>query len=124
MFLRFLPPVSKRGDLLDIISEILETDRLAEEKLEKARAERIRLLDECEKQLAKIREESEREIEDYKNKKLTESENDSGERSAKLREDEKAKIAAFEALFEKNHAQWEQDIFKRVLQESMQSKTF
>ena len=99
---------------MDIISEILETDRLAEEKLEKARAERIRLLDECEKQLAKIREESEREIEDYKNKKLTESENDSGERSAKLREDEKAKIAAFEALFEKNHAQWEQDIFKRV----------
>lgn len=99
---------------MDIISEILETDRLAEEKLEKARAERIRLLDDCEKQLAKIREESEREIEEYKSKKLSDSRSDSGERTAKLREDEKAKIAAFEALYEKSHTQWEQDIIRSV----------
>lgn len=99
---------------MDIISEILETDRLAEEKLENARSERIRLLDDCEKQLAKIREEADKEIEEYKNKKLSDSESDTGERAAKLREDEKAKIAAFEALYEKNHAQWEQDILKSV----------
>lgn len=103
-----------RSDLLDIISELLETDRLAEEKLENARAERMRLLEECERQLDEIREQSEREIEEYRNKKLSDSQNDTSEREVKLKEDEKAKIAAFEELYEKCHEQWEQEIIRSV----------
>lgn len=99
---------------MDIISELLETDRLAEEKLENARAERIRLLEECEKKLAEIREQAEREIEEYKNKKLSDSQNDTSEREVKLKEDEKAKIAAFEELYEKRREQWEQEIIRSV----------
>ena len=34
---------------MDIISEILETDRLAEEKLEQAMQKRSEMLEECEK---------------------------------------------------------------------------
>lgn len=99
---------------MDIISELLETDRLAEEKLENARAERVRLLEECEKKLNEIREQSEREIEEYKSRKLSDSQNDTSARATKLKEDEKAKIAAFEELYEKLHDQWEQEIIKSV----------
>lgn len=96
---------------MDIISEILEADAQAEDQLVKARAERERLISECEGQIAKIKADAAAEAERYRNEALGNAEADV--KGSADGEGEEA-VKGFEALYLEKHAQWEDEIFKAV----------
>ena len=101
--------------MMDIISEILETDKLAEEKLEQALKKRSELLAECEKQTEKIKADAKTRTENYRKELSEKSGSDAGERESRLKESEKAKIEEFEELFKKNHEAWEKEIVSSII---------
>ncbi|MBQ8967040.1 hypothetical protein [Ruminococcus sp.] len=97
---------------MDIISEILETDRLAEEKLEQAMQKRSEMLAECEKQAEEIRESARKEAEDYRRKML---ENDGAPAAdSALKESEQAQLKALAEAYENDHEKWENDIVAAI----------
>ena len=97
---------------MDIISEILETDRLAEEKLEQALEKRSELLSECQLETELIRTDAEDEAEKYRERKFGGA--DGTDADKELKETEKAQLKALEEAYEKNHEQWEKDIVAAI----------
>lgn len=99
---------------MDIISEILETDKLAEEKLEQALRQRSEMLAECEKKTEQIKKDAKIKAENYR-KELSEiSDSDADARASELKESEQAKIKGFEELYDKNHEAWEKEIISSI----------
>ena len=97
---------------MDIISEILETDRLAEEKLEQAMQKRSEMLEECEKKVERIHENAESEADLYR--AFLMSEEDMRNCENELRESEKDQLDALVAAYELKHEDWENDIFAAI----------
>ncbi|SFC55064.1 hypothetical protein [Ruminococcus albus] len=97
---------------MDIISEILETDRLAEEKLEQAMQKRSEMLEECEKKVERIHENAESEADLYR--AFLMSEEDMSNCENELRESEKDQLDALVAAYELKHEDWENDIFAAI----------
>ncbi|MBR1864058.1 MAG: hypothetical protein IJ806_08235 [Ruminococcus sp.] len=97
---------------MDIISEILETDRQAEEKLEEARNKRSELLKNAEIRAQEIKDKAKAEAEAYRRQRL-ESAGDAGEKGTDSPEDRR--IEEFKALYEKEHGRWEKEIFDAVI---------
>ena len=97
---------------MDIISEILETDRLAEEKLEQAKQKRSEMLEECEKKVERIHENAESEAELYRAFLI--SEEDMSNCENELRQSEKDQLDALVAAYELKHEDWENDIFAAI----------
>lgn len=101
--------------VLDIISEILETDRAAEEVIEKAGEQRIKMLADCEEEIARIRENAEQEIKEHRRKAVEKSSLDKDRHLASRRQDEEEKLKSFETLFEDKHEEWEKELFDAVV---------
>lgn len=99
---------------MDIISEILETDKLAEEKLEQALKQRSEMLADCEKQTEKIKADAKTRAENYRRELSEKSDSDAGAKETELKKSEEAKIKAFEELYEKNHEAWEKEIISSI----------
>ncbi|HCJ40443.1 hypothetical protein [uncultured Ruminococcus sp.] len=97
---------------MDIISEILETDRLAEQKLEEAKEKRSSMLLECELEAAEIREDAKNKVEEYRRKKLEES--GAGTQDSQLKESGKAQLKALNDAYDNNHEKWENDIVAAI----------
>ena len=97
---------------MDIISEILETDRLAEEKLEQAMQKRSEMLKECERKVERIHENAESEAELYRAFLI--SEEDMSNCENELRQSEKDQLDALVAAYELKHEDWENDIFAAI----------
>lgn len=95
---------------MDIISEILDIDRLAEEQLENARAERLRLLSDCEAQIAAIGEEARKKIEEHKADASETAEKSAAQRLRELDESGKAETERLLRSYEENHEKWEREI--------------
>ena len=99
---------------MDIIAEILETDRLAEEKLADAEKKRAAMLE-------NVRREQQRfeNIADEDNKSYAaslEAENDRrlDEELKRLEADQQKQFSVLEAVFEKNGDKWAEEIFARI----------
>ena len=102
-----------KGEIgLDIISEILETDRLAEDKLEQARQKRSQMLEECEKQTEQILTDARREAEEYRSGLMKKDDSESAE--TELKNSEKKQLAALAEAYEKNHEKWEEEIVAAI----------
>lgn len=95
---------------MDMISEILETDRLAEEKLEAAMQRRSELLAECQKQTEQLINDAKAKAESYRSSLPEEG----GEASAELKKSEQDKLRELSEAYEKNHETWENDIFAAI----------
>ena len=93
---------------MDIISEILETDRLAEEKLEQAMQKRSEMLEECEKKVERIKENAKSEVELYRSFLISEEELENCENE--LKQSEREQLDALVAAYEACHEDWENDI--------------
>jgi len=102
----------RRAIGLDIISEILETDRLAEEKLEAAMEKRGEMELSCDFEVGEIRMRAEAEAEEYRRKKLEEC--GAANNAGALKESEQAQLKALSEAFEKNHEKWENDIVAAI----------
>lgn len=96
---------------MDIISEILETDRLAEEKLEQAKQKRSEMLAESESKAEQMISDAKARAEEYRSG-LTSGEDDSAAKG--LRESEQARLRELEEAYEKNHEAWEKDIVAAI----------
>lgn len=96
---------------MDIISEILETDRLAEEKLEAAMQRRNEMLEESQRRAEQIKSDAKVQAEEYR-KSLTDGdgENDAGG----LKEKEQASLKELAEAYEKNHETWEDEIVAAI----------
>ena len=98
---------------MDIISEILETDRLAEEKLEQAKQQRSKMLEECEKQAEQLISDAKRQAEEYRTSLMSSSE--SGSAGDEFKSIEHDQLAALADAYEKNHEEWEKEIFAAII---------
>ncbi len=97
---------------MDIISEILETDRLAEEKLEQAKQERSRMLADCEKAVKRIHDNAESEAGLYRD--FLFGEDTSKETAKVLKESEKEQLDALVEAYERCHEEWETEIIAAI----------
>ena len=98
---------------MDIISEILETDRLAEEKLEQATQKRSEMLEECEKKVERIKENAKSEVELYRSFLISEEELENCENE--LKQSEREQLDALVAAYEACHEDWENDIIAAII---------
>ena len=97
---------------LDIISEILETDRLAEEKLEQALQERNEMLATCQLEIDLIRLDAEEDANNYREKKLGVT--DAADADKALKKAEEAQLKALNDAYDNNHEKWENDIVAAI----------
>lgn len=97
---------------MDIISEILETDRLAEEKLEQALQKRSEMLEECEKKVERIHENAKSEAELYRDFLFADNDIDSCENE--LKQSEREHLDALVEAYERCHEEWEQEIIAAI----------
>ena len=97
---------------LDIISEILETDRLAEEKLEQALQKRSEMLSTCQLEIDLIRLDAEEDANNYREKKLGVT--DAADADKALKKAEEAQLKALADAYEKNHEAWEKEIVAAI----------
>lgn len=97
---------------LDIISEILETDRLAEEKLEQAMQKRNEMLATCQLEIDLIRLDAEEDANNYREKKLGVT--DAADADKALKKAEEAQLKALADAYEKNHEAWEKEIVAAI----------
>jgi vacuolar-type H+-ATPase subunit H len=100
---------------VDIISEILETDKIAEDKIAQAKAESEKILKDSRTQELEISDETNESIEQYRQEKCAQLTDELRQENEKLAEAEKAKIDELEKLYEENHTRWEQEIFDSVI---------
>lgn len=100
---------------MDIISEILEADRLAEEQLAAAEEKRRELLDGCEAEIQRIKTETDEILDEYRSNKRSRIKAQTDDRTRQLKEEEKKKTDAFEKLYRINHETWENEIFDAIL---------
>lgn len=99
---------------MDIISEILNAEKLAEQKLKEAEEKSRMLLKECDEENSNLQEQSDEKIKSYETEKNEEADREimSAEQDIKAKEQEK--INALDMVYEKNHNQWEKSITDRI----------
>lgn len=102
-------------NVLDIISEILNAEKLAEEKLKEAEEKSRMLLKECDEQNEMLQNQSAEKINNYEaennmeaDKKIMIAEDD-----IKIKEQEI--INKLDKIYEENHNEWEKDITDRIV---------
>ena len=99
---------------MDLIAEILETDRLAEERLREAEEKCRQMIADAEAASQNMENGSEQGEKEYSEKLCSELEAKKAESLRDVREKEKADLAALEALFAENGGRWSQEIFERI----------
>ncbi len=99
---------------MDIIAEILETDRLAEEKLAAAERKKQDMLENTRREQQRLEQMADENTESYREGLSSENEQKLREELEQLEARQKENIAALESVFEKNGERWAEDIFKRI----------
>jgi len=99
---------------MDLIAEILETDRLAEERLKEAEEKCRQMLEDANASKQKMESGSENCEKEYSEKMCSEFEQKKAESLREVKEKEKEDIAALEKLFADNGSSWAQEIFERI----------
>lgn len=100
---------------MNIISEILETDSMAEETLAKAEERKKEILVECDSEIERIKAEAKQITEEYRQEKQDRIDTRTKEQSEQLRQGQEDKVGDFDKLYLKNHEQWEKEILDAVL---------
>lgn len=100
---------------MDIISEILNTDKLAEDKLKAAEAEKQNIIAEAKNTEEKMRAEADRLVQEYAADKQKKVGEDIDRKLDEINKDADGKVAALDSLYEQKHFGWEQDIFDRII---------
>ena len=100
---------------MDMIAEILQTDKAAAGKLEKADMESGELLERTIKEAQKLKENALKEVEAYKTQKAEEVTERINAESEKITAAQNEKTAALDKIFEEKHAQWENEIFENII---------
>ena len=99
---------------LDIIDEILETDRIADEKLDMAQSEKLEILKQSEIEISEMKKKSEEQLARYRSKKHAETQAKTDEKVGAIKSAAEKKKKEFDKLYWENHRQWETEIFERI----------
>lgn len=100
---------------MDIISEILETDKLADEKIIKAHEKQAELEAQTDAQIEKYKLDTKEKIESYRKKYESRTKSEADGQIAKITKDESEKIARIDELYANKHKKWEKVIYEKVL---------
>ena len=100
---------------MDMIAEILQTDKAASGKLEKADMESGELLERTVKEAQELKENALKEAEAYKTQKAKEVTERIKNESEKINAAQNEKTAALDKIFEEKHTQWENEIFDNII---------
>lgn len=100
---------------MDIISEILNTDKLAEDKLKAAEAEKQNIIAEAEKAEENMRAEADSLVREYAADKRKSSDEDIAKKLGEINSDADGRITALDSVYEQKHSVWEQEIFDRII---------
>lgn len=100
---------------MDIISEILETDKLADEKIKKAHEKQAALEKQTDEQIERFRLDAQDRTEAYRKKTESRTKSEADGQIAKITKDEQEKIAKIDELYANKHKKWEKVIFEKVL---------
>ena len=99
---------------MDMIAEILQTDKAAAGKLEKADMESGELLERTVKE-AQEKENALKEAEAYKTQKAKEVTERINTESEKITSAQNEKTTVLDKIFEEKHTQWEKEIFDNII---------
>lgn len=99
---------------MDIIAEILETDRLAEEKLSEAREQAARLIEVAKVEQERLARQSDEDCSGYKDAIEAENDRKLSEELEGINAVRDEQIAALEKAFADNGSRWADEIFARV----------
>lgn len=100
---------------MDMIAEILQTDKAAAGKLEKADMESTQLLEQTVKEINELKENASCDAEVYKNEKAREVTERINAESEKITAAQNEKTAALDKIFDEKHTQWENEIFDSII---------
>ena len=102
-------------DRMDIISEILETDKLADEKIKKAHEKQAALEKQTDEQIERFRLDAQDKTEAYRKKTESRTKSEADGQIARITKDEQEKIAKIDELYAAKHKKWEKVICEKVL---------
>lgn len=100
---------------MDIITEILETDKMAQQKLDEAEARRVEILKNAETEIEGLKADAKTKIDDYRQQKDAEVKKKTEADVLKIRTAEQVKIHEFDKLYEDSHEDWEKEILEGIL---------
>ena len=103
------------SDFMDIISEILETDRLADEKIKKAHEKQAEFEEKTQSEIQLCKQDAKERIESYRQKIQQRSKSESDGLIAKINKEEQEKIAKIDELYNNKHKKWEKAIYEKVI---------
>ena len=99
---------------MDIIAEILETDRLAEEKLAEAEKKRAAMLENVRREQERFENIAGEDNRHYAESLEAENAQRLAEELKKLEDWQQKHFSSLEAVFEKNSDKWAEEIFSRI----------
>lgn len=100
---------------MDIISEILETDKLADEKIKKAHEKQAELEQQTQSEIEHYKQDTRERIEAYRKKIQQRTKSESDGLIAKINKEEKEKITKIDELYANKHKKWEKAIYEKVI---------
>ncbi|WP_124100821.1 hypothetical protein [Ruminococcus sp. Marseille-P6503] len=100
---------------MDIIAEILNTEKIAEDRLKAAEEEKLRIINETAQAEERLQSEAEKEINSYRASKQTETDAAIEKLVSGINAECGERISGLDRLYEKNHADWENGIFERIV---------
>lgn len=100
---------------MDIIAEILNAEKMAEEKLREAEEKSADLLKQCEQEGVKLKEESAENIKEYECLKNNKANEEILSAESEINAEEQKKIAELDKIYNGNHEKWENEITDRIL---------
>lgn len=101
---------------MDIISEILNTDKLAEDKLKAAEAEKQNIIAEAEKAEENMRAEADSLVREYAADKRKSSDEVIAKKLDEINSGADDRINTLDNVYEQKHSVWEQEIFDRMIE--------
>ncbi len=100
---------------MDIIAEILNTEKLAEDRLRAAEEETGRIINQAADAEEKLQNEAKAEIESYEAAKKAETDAAIEKQKSIIDAECSEKMGELDKIFEQNHVQWENGIFERII---------
>ncbi len=100
---------------MDIIAEILNTEKLAEDRLKAAEEEKKRIINETSQAEERLWNEAKEEIKSYSESKQAETDAAIENMVSGINIKCSEKMGELDRLYEKKHADWEERIFERII---------
>ncbi len=100
---------------MDIICEILDTDKIAEEKIQSARIQSEQILQSADEKADDMKKQADDEIANHKQEKHNDVDKRISENAKQFNKQCDMKISSFDGIYQQNHEAWENDIVKRII---------